>query len=823
MMRNGSSARVACAWSQSSLFSIARPMVSGYMWSLPVAGSLGGASGRGRRQARVHGWGRGGRGYDQELRVGRRSRLAFFALLDQLLDGYRIGGWLDRHRPRLVDSRLVHFPIGVPGHEGFRHVERGHGLSYGNRPHDFGCDDDQQFGIVALDGFAGEQLAEQRDVGQTGDLVDGLRQGVVQQAGDHKALSALEFHFGLDAARAHGGDGSAGEDDRVAEVKRTDFRGNLQLDGPAGRDAGQEFDTDTELAEGDGDCIAPETRLNHGEWDLAAGEEAGLLAIDGQKIRLGQGFEQILALQRLDGRRQVNVLAEQQDAQHVGEANDAAGADGGTGELSGADGGGLVKSSGSETDTQVQAGGAVHTAETHPQQDLLLHRGNLHPQQVDGFGRKRGRNRHDAVGGDHVFYRATHKCRLVFESDVDIFVGEIARQLLPHRIELHGAQTHGQVVEQAVATLLPDDQRSLAGGLAVDQDFLGIDGDGFDELAVGHRDALDLVRAIDDQALADGDHQLARRGGQRDFLRLGVFIAAGAADRGVPKPEGRHHDTCKAKTPHLLTSVLPPNFCSRLLFPEMISMTKGISFGGGAAATTGSGRFGTARGRAAALSDGSGANLPLVKRRWSAVPGVLAISWSIGLRRTNWMLVELAARLSCSACVGVTSMLTTCTAMGLPSLSFLKSWPAESTSIFCSKVWVRVPWLLLPPGELPEIRMSTCVPGTTKPATPTTSLTRTATARIPGGIMAAMPPPAPFAARREAITGSLAKMAVMTPRPIMSFTWLVEPAGTAPGQSATLTSSSFNTVPTSRSLVARATCDIAGPALVVGVRLISTR
>src|ERR1035441_1208307 len=86
MMRNGSSARVACAWSQSSLFSIARPMVSGYMWSLPVAGSLGGASGRGGRQARVHGWGRGGRGYDQELRVGRRSRLAFFALLDQLLD-----------------------------------------------------------------------------------------------------------------------------------------------------------------------------------------------------------------------------------------------------------------------------------------------------------------------------------------------------------------------------------------------------------------------------------------------------------------------------------------------------------------------------------------------------------------------------------------------------------------------------------------------------------------------------------------------------------------------------------------------------------------
>src|ERR1019366_6606306 len=441
--------------------------------------------GRGRRQARVHGWGRRGRGYDQELRVGGRSRLAFFALLDQLLDRYGVGGWLDRHRPRLVDPRLVHLPVGVLGHEGLRHVERGHGLSGGDGPHQFRCDDDQQFGIVAFDGFAGEELAQQRDVGQTGDFADGLGQGVVQQAGDHKALSALEFHFGLDAARAHGGDGSAGEDDRVAEVERTDFRGNLQLDGPAGRDAGQEFNTDTELAEGDGNGVATEARLNHGEWELAAGEEAGLLAVDGQKIWLGQGFKQVLALQRLDGCRQGQILAEQQNAQHVGEANGAAGVDSGTGELSRADGGGLVKSSGSETDPQVQAGGAVHITETHPQQDLLLHRGNLHAQQVDGaFAAERGRYRHDAIGGEHILYRAAHKCRLVFESDVDIFIGEIARQLLPHRIKPQGAQTHGQVVEQAVAAFLPDNQRSLAGRLAVDQDFLGVDGDGFDQLAV---------------------------------------------------------------------------------------------------------------------------------------------------------------------------------------------------------------------------------------------------------------------------------------------------------------------------------------------------
>src|ERR1039457_6774152 len=160
---------------------------------------------------------------------------------------------------------------------------------------------------------------------------------------------------------------------------------------------------------------------------------------------------------------------------------------------------------------------------------------------------------------------------------------------------------------------------------------------------------------------------------------------------------------------------------------------------------------------------------------------------------------------------------------GLPSASFLKSWPAESTSIFCSKVCVRVPRLPLPPGVLPEIRTSTCMPGTTKPATPTTSLTRTATARIPGGIMAAIPPPAPLGARRDSMMGSLAKMAVMTPRPRMSLICVVDPGGMAPGQSAILTSPSFNTVPTSRSLVASASCASAALAVVVAGRLISTR
>ena len=136
---------------------------------------------------------------------------------------------------------------------------------------------------------------------------------------------------------------------------------------------------------------------------------------------------------------------------------------------------------------------------------------------------------------------------------------------------------------------------------------------------------------------------------------------------------------------------------------------------------------------------------------------------------------------------------------------------------------MRVPNVESPLGRLPEIRTSTRMPGTTKPATPTTSLTRTGTARIPGGIMAARPPPAPFGAMRDSIMGSLAKMGVITPRPTMSCVFIAAPVGTAPGQSDSFTSSSFSTVPTSMSRVASTICAVVGAALAACGRFSSSR
>src|SRR4029077_3359323 len=96
----------------------------------------------------------------------------------------------------------------------------------------------------------------------------------------------------------------------VRVIQRADFRRNLELDGSSRRNAGQEVDADTELAEGNADRVAAQPRLNHGEGELAAGDETGFFAVDRQEVWLGERFQHALAFQRLDGRCQVDVSPE---------------------------------------------------------------------------------------------------------------------------------------------------------------------------------------------------------------------------------------------------------------------------------------------------------------------------------------------------------------------------------------------------------------------------------------------------------------------------------------------------------------------------------
>ena len=101
---------------------------------------------------------------------------------------------------------------------------------------------------------------------------------------------------------------------------------------------------------------------------------------------------------------------------------------------------------------------------------------------------------------------------------------------------------------------------------------------------------------------------------------------------------------------------------------------------------------------------------------------------------------------------------------------------------------------------------STRVPGSTKPATPITSSTRTLTARSPSGMVTARPPPAPRGASLASSSSSLAFTGVMSPRPTTRPASRTYPGGTAsPCQSIIRTSACCTIVPSGRSRAATAT------------------
>ena len=85
-------------------------------------------------------------------------------------------------------------------------------------------DHDDQLGLVLLIRLALEQLAENRDVADAGNLAHRAGHGVVHQAGDRERLAVAQLDFGLGAARGQRRDAEALERDRVAEVERADFR-----------------------------------------------------------------------------------------------------------------------------------------------------------------------------------------------------------------------------------------------------------------------------------------------------------------------------------------------------------------------------------------------------------------------------------------------------------------------------------------------------------------------------------------------------------------------------------------------------------------------
>ena len=174
-----------------------------------------------------------------------------------------------------------------------------------------------------LVGAAAEQVAEDRDVADAGNLRHRRGHGVVHQAGDGERLAVLQLDFGLGAARRERRHAEAGA--ATALAKSSELTSGLTLRlirSPPSTVGVKVRRTPNSLNTIVTELLLPpcDDRIRI----LAAGEEAGFLAVGGDQVRLGQALEQPLRLERLHHRADVVLGVEQEHVQEVAERQAAA-------------------------------------------------------------------------------------------------------------------------------------------------------------------------------------------------------------------------------------------------------------------------------------------------------------------------------------------------------------------------------------------------------------------------------------------------------------------------------------------------------------------
>ena len=180
---------------------------------------------------------------------------------------------------------------------------------------------------------------------------------------------------------------------------------------------------------------------------------------------------------------------------------------------------------------------------------------------------------------------------------------------------------------------------------------------------------------------------------------------------------------------------------------------------------------------------------------------------SVGLRRASRIAPDWSARLSARECSE--STMTVTTGKGACRPGWLARRPVSMTSIFSRIVVTSMPDR---PGARRSLamRMSTRSPGSTISVTPAYSSTCNETARIPGGIVAAMPPDS-LEGKCDSVIGELARTDCTRNRPSSPSTDPTAPNGTWDASTlVSSTSSAASRVPRGKSLAAVATTTCGG-------------
>ena len=165
-----------------------------------------------------------------------------------------------------------------------------------------------------------EELPENRDVADAGNLLQRRVHGAVEQPGDGKRLSVEKLDFRFGTSRGERGNPESIQDDGVAEVERADLGPYFEVNAVAGHNRG-EIQPDAKLLEHHRDGHGPARPLSDGYRELSAGQEARFLSTLGDEIRFGKGLEQSSSLERLDHYADVILLVEEKEVQKIAERN----------------------------------------------------------------------------------------------------------------------------------------------------------------------------------------------------------------------------------------------------------------------------------------------------------------------------------------------------------------------------------------------------------------------------------------------------------------------------------------------------------------------
>src|SRR5271156_1682796 len=100
------------------------------------------------------------------------------------------------------------------------------------------------------------------------------------------------------------------------------------MDQSIGSQSGREIQTHAEFLELNGDSgktSAAAGGLQNRKREFAAGEEAGVFAGLGHQVGFGEDFQDVLLLQSLNGRGEIDVWTKDEDVEEVAQADGGAG------------------------------------------------------------------------------------------------------------------------------------------------------------------------------------------------------------------------------------------------------------------------------------------------------------------------------------------------------------------------------------------------------------------------------------------------------------------------------------------------------------------